>query len=160
MNKVVLFFHQLFHPHCTHCMEIEQRKMEIERLTYLEKRNESKEDAVCESCETLKLQLEIANYEKDRLLNRLLEKPEVVESKAPQEMSKPRMISWKVRQQMLEAEDRKRAQIMREAPKPQPTTEELEKEFGVEVPDALHGSDAQVQARTASFGQQERQESN
>lgn len=118
------FFHRLFNPHCQHCIE------EAIRL-----REEIKEDRTyCASCETLTRQLEIANFEKKQLLDRLLEKPaEQVENKVPVQISHPKNIPWRVRQQELEAADRQRARLMKDAPKPQPivdvvSTAELEKE--------------------------------
>jgi hypothetical protein len=89
---------------------------------------------ICESCETLKHQLEISNHEKKQLLDRLLEKPEpvkeVVRNETP--MMLPRNIPWNVRRQMLEAEDREKARVLKNAPKPDSAidkveTEELEK---------------------------------
>ena len=91
------WIHHLFQPHCEQC------------------KNDSEEREVCKSCEILKQQLEIANFEKSQLLNMITSKP------APEERAeinydkvKPKMITWRVRQQMLEAEDRERARILRE----------------------------------------------
>jgi hypothetical protein len=90
-----------------------------------------KEARICESCETLKHQLEVVNYEKKQLLDRLLEKPAVVEQpKEPIAITKPSHLPWAIKRQMLEAEDRERARLLREAPKPQ-STEELEKELDI-----------------------------
>ena len=88
----------------------------------------------CKSCETLRQQLEIANYEKKVLLEKVLHKDETpqVELK-PHEVVKPRMIPWNVRRQMLEAEDRERAKLMREVPAP--SAEDV-KEFEKELNDA------------------------
>jgi len=87
---------------------------------------------VCSTCEVLKVALERANYEKEQLLREVLKKDndEPKPSEAPQPLTKPRHMPWAVRRQMLEAEDRERARLLREAAKPQPT-EELEKELDV-----------------------------
>jgi|SRR5215471_2394903 len=79
-----------------------------------------RDEKVCQSCETLKQQLEIANYEKQQLLNRLLEKPAptVERTEAPVPVTRPTMLPWRVRQQMLEKEDRAKAKALREAAKP------------------------------------------
>ncbi len=96
-----------------------------------------KDKKVCESCETLRQQLEIANYEKSQLLATILHKPEPVKDTEPVAITKPRTIPWHVRRQMLETEDREKARIIRNAPKPDSTvaetisTEDLEKELGV-----------------------------
>lgn len=93
------------------------------------RRQELIEPKVCESCETLKMALAIANQEKEKLLNRILEKPTVEVTQAqPPQITRPIAVPWKVRQQMLEKEDREKARIMRDAPKPQ-TTEEEKKEI-------------------------------
>ncbi len=77
------------------------------------------EEPPCESCETLKMQLSIANHEKQEMLNTILSlaKPSEGNGAAPTvdyEKLKPRMMSWNVRRQMLEAEDRKTAQVQAE----------------------------------------------
>ncbi len=93
----------------------------------------------CQSCETLKMQLAIANHEKQELMNTILsslKKPE--ETTAPAvdyEKIKPRMATWNVRRQMLEAEDRNAARLMAEQQKKKAINEDiekLEKELGVE----------------------------
>jgi hypothetical protein len=84
-------------------------------------REVKQESTICQSCETLKKQLEISNYEKDRLLNRLLEKPEVIPDRtiAPELTAvRPKMIPWHLRKQMLEREDREKARALRDAAKP------------------------------------------
>jgi hypothetical protein len=78
------------------------------------------ENEKCDSCETLKAQLEIANYEKKQLLDRLLTKPEEPVQPARNEtpMLVPRSVPWNMRRQMLEREDREKARLERNAPKP------------------------------------------
>lgn len=87
-----------------------------------------KEQHLCESCETLKHQLETSNYEKKLLMDRLLERPSVEVPSQPVTITKPMNVPWNVRRQMLETEDRERARLIREAPKPV-STEDLEKEL-------------------------------
>ena len=79
---------------------------------------EEREVKICDSCETLRHQLEIANFEKKQLLDRLITTPPptVERTTAPEPQAvKPRAIPWRVRQQMLESEDRAKAKAMREA---------------------------------------------
>lgn len=115
---MIKWLHHILNPHCPDCI--------LER----------QEKKICQSCETLTMQLALSNNEKERLLNKLLEKPsEPVHTEAP-EITHKLNVPWKVRQQMLEAEDRKKAQLMRDAPKSQvimktETIENLEKELGV-----------------------------
>lgn len=88
---------------------------------------------ICPSCEALKEMLATANYEKKQLFDKLmLEKPPVVDEKPP-EMTQvqPRMIPWRVKRQLLEQEDRKKAELLRNAPKPDTDVKDLEQELGV-----------------------------
>ncbi len=118
------WLHRLLNPHCPHCVE------------------ERQEDKVCSSCEILKAQLEIVNHEKTRLMDRILEKP------APEPVREPPMVTlpnknipWSVRRQMLEAEDREKAKLMRDAVKPQPvSTDDLEKEMDIVSTNRERGS--------------------
>lgn len=116
------WIHQLFNPHCVHCRE------------------ELIESKQCNSCDTLIRQLDIKTNECEVLLNKLINPSvkEVVET-GPVQMTRPtRNLTWNVRRQMLEAEDRKKAELLRAVPKPSTNNtdiEELEKELGVD--DAL-----------------------
>ena len=88
-------------------------------------------DAPCESCEILRMQLAESNAERKELLHRLLDKdkpePPPLESEAPQSIT-PNFVPWRVRQQMLEQEDRQRAKLTRER---ELEIEKLEKEVGI-----------------------------
>lgn len=106
------WIHRLFNPHCPDCKE------------------EHEDSKVCQSCETLRQQLEIANHEKKQLMDRILAKPEPESKPEFREVTKPRNVPWPVRRQMLEAEDREKARLMREAPQPI-STEDLEKELDI-----------------------------
>ena len=93
-------------------------------------------DKVCQSCETLRQQLDIANYEKKLLLDKLLTKPEPEPERlqAPEPVFKPvNSLPWPARRQILEREDRAKAQAMRNAAQSDAAnkkeTEELEKEL-------------------------------
>jgi hypothetical protein len=93
---LIKFFHHFFNPHCDHCAH----------------------ERACQTCEVLKEELanERANYKK--LLDTLVEmnKPKVIEKEPevqlPQEIA-PKAISWRIRKEMLEAEDRARAAVLR-----------------------------------------------
>ena len=88
-------------------------------------------DAPCETCEILRLQLDESNRERRELLHRLLDKdkpePPSVSSEEPVPIT-PNFVPWRVRQQMLEQEDRVKANILK---KHAQSVEELEKELGV-----------------------------
>ncbi len=111
MNRFIQFFHHILAPHCVECQEINER------------------NSVCPSCETLRQQLALANQNNEKLLERLLSPSNNESNRPPTEITMPKTISWAVRKQMLEREDRERARLMREAPKP--TVESLEKELGI-----------------------------
>ena len=115
--KLGHWFHHLFNPHCVDCEHLEQ------------------EHKVCQSCETLKMQLSIANIEKKQLLDSILSftKPTVqsVTQVRPEDVQ-PKIMTWNVRKQMLEAEDRKTASLMQDKEKIQRQIDELEKEVGIE----------------------------
>lgn len=108
------WIHHIFNPHCPECRE--EREREI----------------VCPSCEILKVQVEKLTYDNEKLLNRILEKPEIEPEKPRVEITPPRNIPWNVRRQILEKEDREKARLMRDAPKPDKiSTEDLEKELDI-----------------------------
>jgi hypothetical protein len=105
------------------------------------------EEKVCQSCETLREQLAIANYEKSQVLNKLLKDPEPTAPPVFQEVSKPKMIPWNVRRQMLEREDREKARALRSAAQPdvaaeKKSTEELEKELDIATAEREAQSDS------------------
>lgn len=87
----------------------------------------------CQSCETLKLQLSIANHEKDELLRTILSFSKPPEQAPAQpidyEKVKPKLMTWNVRKHMLEAEDRAAAALLAEQQKK--SIENLEKEVGI-----------------------------
>jgi len=97
------WIHHLLEPHCLECAEERAAKL------------------ICTSCETLKVQLEAANYEKRLLLEQVVElsRPHVPPSEAHIPVNfeeiRPKIVPWRVQRQMLEAEDRKKAEIMRAA---------------------------------------------
>jgi len=107
------------------------------------------EETICKSCETLKGQLEIANYEKERLLNKLLtteKEPERTTAPEPQAV-RPKMVPWNVRRQMLEREDREKAKLLKNAPKPD---SEIQKEDIAELEKELDVAAAEREAEAAN----------
>lgn len=109
-----------------------------------------RENDVNEANEILKHELEVVRLENQRLLDRILEKPkeEVKPDITDLKPVTPMHLPWRVRQQMLEAEDRDRAKKLKQVQtekveasvefKTEATTdkpmsvEALEKELGVE----------------------------
>lgn len=85
----------------------------------------------CETCEILREQLAKSDAERRELLTRLLAKETPEPSPAVEEVYqpiKPQFIPWRVRQQMLEAEDKKKAQLMHDKAR---EIKELEDELGI-----------------------------
>lgn len=84
----------------------------------------------------------------DRLLDRLLEKPEVVvEERKPASITRPAHVPWTVRKQMLEEQDRATAKLMRESPKPDfaKTVEDISNlEIQLGVSDAIPESNEEI----------------
>ena len=84
------------------------------------------EDFPCDSCETLRHQLEVVNYEKEKLLDKLLDKEFPIEKiRDKVEYEQPKLVPWAIRKELLEQEDRIKAKLMRES------TEKLEKELEI-----------------------------
>lgn len=111
---MINFFHQLLNPHCPEC------------------KLEKQDSRICNSCETLKMEIERLRFENERLLTRILKEPERVETDTkPISLNPPKNIPWAVRRQMLEAEDRKKAQLLKNAPKPSDNIKDLENELGI-----------------------------
>lgn len=108
---LVEFFHRLWNPHCAHCEEKDRLLMERD----LEKNELNK---ICSTCEVLKQQLDASNAERHRLIETITRVPEVPVEREPVKMSMPKHLPWEVRRRMLEKEDREKARLMREAPKP------------------------------------------
>ena len=90
-------------------------------------------DLRCETCEVLREQLHRSEAERREILTRLLDKdrPEpLITEKEEHVTIQPQFIPWRVRQQMLEAEDRKQVQLLKEKEK-EIEISKLEKELGV-----------------------------
>ena len=123
------FIHRWLNPHCTHCIEA------------------ARESRICDSCETLKLEIARLRQDNERLLDRLLKEPELPKVQIEQDLrpiNPSRFMSWNMRREMLERESRDAALKLQEKMKSnklQPTNspvninksvEELERELGVE----------------------------
>jgi hypothetical protein len=89
------------------------------------------EPSTCLVCEVLREQLHKSEVERKELLQRVLVPPSSpIEPISTEEMKPvtPQFVPWRVKQQMLEAEDRKKASLMRDRQK---EIAELEKELDV-----------------------------
>ena len=88
-------------------------------------------EASCESCDILRMQLAESNAERKELLHRLLDpkqaEPPPIQSEEHIPIT-PQFTPWRVRQQMLEAEDRAKAKLLKDRVK---EIEKLEKEVGI-----------------------------
>ena len=86
----------------------------------------------CPVCEILRLQLDRVDNERRELLRRALAptipEPPLTPTESEMKPIGVNYIPWRVRQQMLEQEDRKTAQLMRDKQK---EINQLEKELGV-----------------------------
>ena len=89
----------------------------------------------CRSCETLQMQLSIANDEKRQLLNLIMSSAKSSAPLSPPveyEKLAPKAMTWNVRRQLLEQEDRAQAKILAEQKAHAASSiASLEKELGV-----------------------------
>ena len=89
------------------------------------------EPVKCETCEVLRFQLDESNRERKELLSRALAPAQTEPLSTPVEELEPikgQFIPWRVRQQMLEAEDRAKAKLMQDKVN---EIADLEKELGI-----------------------------
>src|SRR5689334_23184534 len=110
----------LFDPHCVVCAH--------------------KND--CKNCELLKEMLEAERWEKRKILDSMLYKPEQnTQVPQPDHMSFGRkFIPWNIRAEMLQAQDRKKAQVLHDLAEEKKAAdllekvhvEQLERELGIE----------------------------
>lgn len=88
-------------------------------------------DAPCDTCELLREQLHKSDAERKELLHRLLDpaKAEPPSTSIEEHIPvTPPFTPWRVKQQMLEAEDRQKAKILRDRSR---EIADLEKEVGI-----------------------------
>lgn len=95
------WLHHLLDPHCSEC------QLQADRLSM----------PGCESCDTLRMQLAIVNAEKRQMLESILALTKPVEVQPPTQRVSPERaasaaLPWNARRQLLEAEDRVKAQII------------------------------------------------
>ncbi len=112
------WLHRLFNPHCPEC-EAKDLNPVIEEL---------------------RIELTSLRYERDRLLKYILDEPRSGNNMGTQANSEikdeepilPKIIPWSVRKQMLEAEDHKKAQLIRQNKAEQEAAiQELERKTGI-----------------------------
>lgn len=139
------WLHKLLHPHCDQCREEEIERLERER-----------ESRICNTCEMLRNQVQLLYEERDKLLDRLLNSQvQKEESKVDTSNIKMRLpsnfIPWRVKRQMLEAEDKRAASLLKERQtelKDTDKTTKLERELGIDLGhgerDAIPESASQV----------------
>lgn len=138
MNPITKFFHEMLNPHCPDCIK--------ERLEKLEQEELNREVAnVCQSCESLKMQLSIINQQNEKLLNKLVSTNEIkneVTNEPPRIVQTMKYIPFAVKRQQLEQEAREKALALKNAAKPDSeinknlkkieTIEKIEKEIGID----------------------------
>ncbi len=93
-----------------------------------------RDNKVCETCNVLKMENARLLAENSKLIDRILEKPveKVIETTENFKPILPRNTSWNIKRQMLEAEDRKKAQIIKQQNESmKESTEDLERELNI-----------------------------
>ena len=111
---MIKFFHHLFNPHCPDCL--------------LEKLREKE----CESCDTLRMEIDRLRLENNKLLMALINPAKEIEREinvAELLPITPRRVPQSVLREQYEREDRRLAEkLRREAPKPDKIDKEKELE--------------------------------
>jgi len=99
----------------------------------------------CDNCELLRSLLETEKYEKKQMLETILNlgKPTAppITEQVEYKPILPKHIPWNVRRQMLEQEDRVKAQLMRDKAKETADIEKLEKELKLVPEEKLEVND-------------------
>jgi hypothetical protein len=117
---MIKFFHHLFNPHCIEC------------------RDEYLDSKICDSCNTLRQEIIALRKHNQQLIDAILDKVRTKEEVIPQAIIQPEAVnknlSWRARRQILETEDRKTAEIMRQKTA-EMAVDKLEKEL--EINDAI-----------------------
>lgn len=117
-----------------------QHQRQLNKVNELDSHNEVvRTEAVCASCETLKMQLAIANQHVEKLMDRLMTPPVPVIHAQPSEMKPVPLMkshtSWNVRRQMMEENERATARLNREKDAEikdaVARTEKVEEELGI-----------------------------
>lgn len=129
------WLHRLLHPHCEHCIAEEKRaheeKIELER-----------ELSRCKTCDTLRIQLEHEQREKERLLEVILtlNSPKVENSSSPVEfkpITTTRYSNFREKRRELELQDKVEHEKLEKLKKDQLASEqvtgieELESKLGI-----------------------------
>jgi len=110
MNPITKFFHELMNPHCPHCMQLEEIKIE--------------ETKYCKTCEVLQMELARANTRIDALLTKPVATTDaLVGNEVKQNIIQTRHVPWHIKQQQLEEESRVRANALRKAAIPDVVTD-------------------------------------
>ena len=113
------WIHHLLDPHCPHCEE------------------ERAEAKVCRSCDTLKIQLELANHTNRILIDKITRVPETepVQDTSNLKPITPRFVPWRIRQQTLEAESKKHSELLKQREEEiKETKAEVDREMKLKVP--------------------------
>lgn len=125
-------------PHCEHCIQLKREEMEQKEL-------DREINAICQSCENLKLQLGQANNLINKLVNNLIEPEtkEVIQDTKPQQVIQTHRKPFSVIRNELETASRLKAQEIaaskkanESAAKPDAiiseSVEKLESEIGIQ----------------------------
>jgi len=116
---MIKFFHHLFNPHCQQCHD------------------EFLDSKVCDSCNTLRLEIAALRKHNQQLIDAILNKVNPKEE-SQQVVIQPEAVnknlSWRVRRHLLETEDKKAAELLKQkrAEMSSPSVESLEEELEIE----------------------------
>ena len=110
---MIKWIHHLFTPHCQNCREEKELTL------------------VCKSCNVLSTLLEQERFTNKKLLDQIIElstpRVETVHQVSVDDKDlRPKVTPWRVKQQALEAEDRKKAEILKKL-----EVEKMENKIGI-----------------------------
>lgn len=98
-------------------LNLEAQKINVDTIKVQSSYEHERDITICQSCETLKMQLAIANQEKKDLLNRILKEPEVKTQTViqnPRAVIPSRHLGFDARRRALETESRANARLIEE----------------------------------------------
>ena len=107
MNSFIKFWHELFNPHCQHCLTLKREELEQKEL-------DREISLVCAGCEIAKIELAKAHELINKLTTLKEEVVPLVNQEQPKILNRNTHKPWSVIRQQLERESREEARRIKE----------------------------------------------